>query len=527
VKNAGYRLVVATVLAALTLVLMGAGSVEEARLRALVDLAGFIRERNVGTFEYKKFVEGAISGMLRTLDPHSTFMNEENYRRMQEDQQGRFFGIGMIISRRNGKITVVAPLANTPAARIGLRAGDIIYEIEGESTEDMTVNQAVALLRGEKGTKVSIAIKRPGVKDLLHFTVTRAEIPERSVEYAFMVDEQTGYVLLKNFGERTAADMDEALQQLSDQGMKRLVLDLRNNPGGLLSAAVYVADLFLPEGSSIVSIRGRSPRDQQTFTATRSTPWETLPLVVLINRGSASGSEIVAGSVQDNDRGLVVGQTSWGKGLVQSVFMVDREEALALTTAKYYTASGRCIQRDYSKSFADYFNPRAHAKEKKEETSQESAYRTLTGRPVAGGGGITPDIQVEMGKLDDFLIDLRFRTSAFFRFALAYNQSHQDVTRDFEADGTVLAAFKAFLKQEGIAYTDEQIQAHKVYIRTTIEQEILSNRFGLAEGARRFLRIDDQFQAAVGAFDRAAALYRKAQLVRKKQASMPEKGDPV
>ena len=489
--------------------MIAAASLEETRLRKLVGLSAFIKSRTVGTFSYKAFVEGAIGGMLNTLDPHSTFMNEEAFQRMQEDQEGRFFGIGMIISKRNGKITVVSPMANTPASRHGLRSGDVIYEIDGESTEDFSVNDAVDRLRGERGTEVDIAIKRSGVKDLLRFTIERAEIPERSVEYSFMVDDNTGYILLKNFGERTASDMDEALASLTASGMKQLVLDLRNNPGGLLVAAVYVSDLFLKKGTPIVSSKGRLPTDNQVFLAESDSPYEDLPIVVLINRGSASGSEIVAGAIQDNDRGLVVGNTSWGKGLVQTVFVAGRQQALALTTAKYYTASGRCIQRDYSRSFADYYNPRSQAAEEK-ESDTAPVYRTRVGREVKGGGGIIPDMDVEMGTLDEFQVLLRFRTSAFFRFAVDYTSEHQNIPQNFRANDVVMKAFTDFLDREKIAYTPELMQQHRKYIRTTIEQEILSNRFGLPAGTKRFLTMDEQFQQALRAFPRAIALNNKS-----------------
>jgi len=499
---------VAVAVAVLCLVLIAATSAEEARLRRLVSLSAFLRTHSVATFDYEKFIEGSIGGMLKTLDPHSVFMNREEYRRMHEDQAGRFFGIGMIISMRNGKVTVVAPIANTPAARIGLRSGDVIYEIDDKSTEDMNTTGAVSLLRGKKGTKVNITIKRPGVKKLLHFTVERAEIPERTVEYAFMADADTGYILLKSFGEKSGEEMLEALQSLRKKGMKQLVLDLRNNPGGLLNAAVYISDLFLPKGDTIVSIKGRTSSDRIDFVAKKDLGFENLPLIVLINRGSASGSEIVAGAVQDNDRGLIVGKTSWGKGLVQSVFKIGGDEALALTTAKYYTASGRCIQRDYSRSFADYFNPTEQKLEKKEKDLP--LFKTKIGRKVDAGGGITPDKDVDLGTLDSLLVNLRFRTSAFFRFAIKYTNAHADIPRDFKADQGVINAFKKFLKEQKIEFTEKEFDKDITYIRTTIEQEILSTRFGLEAGARRFLKIDEQFKKAMSSFPESIALYKKS-----------------
>ncbi len=496
-------------------VAVGIASVKYSKkVASLVDLGDFLKNHSVNEFTYKKFVEGSIEGMLSTLDPHSTFLNEEAYRRMTEEQRGKFYGVGMIISQRNGKITVIAPIANTPAARAGIRSGDIIYAINGESTEGMNVNDAVSKLRGKKGTKVVITIKRPGYKKLLTFTIMRAEIPERTVEYAFMVDKETGYILIKSFGEKTGKEMYEALQKLKKQGMKRLVLDLRNNPGGLLGAAAIVSDLFLPKGDLIVYIKGREEDDRTDFYAKNNFGFEEMPLVVLINRGSASGSEIVAGAIQDNDRGLLVGKTSWGKGLVQSIFEIDRKMALALTTAKYYTPSGRCIQRDYKTSFGDYFNPQLQAEE--EKNKDKPVFKTTKlKRKVYGGGGIAPDYEVDSGKLSDFLVKLRFRDSAFFRFAVEYTNRHKDITKDFTADNNVLAQFKDFLNKNNIDFTEKDIKENLEFIKILIEQEVLNIKFGLAEGTKRYLKVDKQFQKALKLFSEAEALYKKAMKVKK------------
>ncbi len=483
------------------------------KIASLVDLGDFLKTRSVNEFTYKKFVEGSIDGMLATLDPHSTFLNEEEYRRMREEQRGKFYGVGMIISQRNGKITVIAPIANTPAAKAGLRSGDIIYAIDGESTEGMTVNDAVSKLRGKKGTKVVITIKRPGYKKLLTFTIIRAEIPERTVEYAFMIDKDTGYILLKSFGEKTGKEIYKALKKLKKQGMKKLVLDLRNNPGGLLGSAVIVSDMFLPEGDLIVYIKGRTEDDRNDFYARNNFGFENMPLVVLINRGSASGSEIVAGAIQDNDRGLIVGKTSWGKGLVQTIFEIEKKNALALTTAKYYTPSGRCIQRDYKTSFGDYFNPQIQTEEEKNKNKPKFKTTKLK-RTVYGGGGITPDYIVDSGKLSDFLVKLRFRDSAFFRFAVYYTNNHKDITKNFKADAKVIDEFKQFLKKNDIEFTDKDINSDIDYIKVLIEQEVLNIKFGLEEGTKRFLKIDKQFQKALSLFDEAEKLYKKAQKVK-------------
>jgi len=498
-KKIGFSLLVVC-----ALVVISASTVEIKRLNKLVDLTAFLREHTAGDFEYKKVTEGSIAGMLRTLDPHSHYMNEEEYSRMMEDQVGIFYGIGMVISERNGKVTVISPIENTPASRMGIRSGDIIYEINGESTEGFSVNDAVKVLRGKKGTKVAITIKRPGMKQLLHFNVKRAKISEKTVDYYFMVNKDTGYLQIKGFGEKTGKETKQALFDLKKQGMKKLVLDLRRNPGGLLNAAVDVSELFLTKGQKIVYIQGRTKQSRVDYDVRKDYGFEEIPLVVLINRGSASGSEIVAGCVQDNDRGLVVGKTSWGKGLVQSVFELDKSKALALTTAKYYTPSGRCIQRDYSTSFADYFNP------KETSTEHGKEFKTPLGRKIYGSGGIEPDEVVEIGKLNPFLIKLRISTSAFFRFAVKYTDENKVISKKFKVGKIVLSKFKDFLQKEDISFTDKDIEMNIKYIKGIIEEEIIAIKFGLNEGRKRFLAIDEQFQKALEFLPKSEKLLKES-----------------
>src|SRR5881398_2866397 len=344
-----------------------------------------------------KFVYSSIDGMLRTLDPHTSFLEPKEYADMQDRQKGSFYGLGILVTKRNDQVTVITPLEGTPAARLGIRAGDVISEVEGTSTDDLSLDEVVKRLKGPKGTTVHIKIVRVGIKEPIPLTIVRAAIPTNSISNMLMLKPGVGYIRIKDFTATTVRELDEAIDKLKEQGMQKLVLDLRQNPGGLLDAAVGVADHFLDKGQMIVYTKGRTPDSAQDYLAPGKHTKLDMPMVVVVNRGSASASEIVAGAIQDHDRGMVVGETSWGKGLVQSVYTLQYGAGLALTTSKYYTPSGRNIQRDYS-SFYDYYvvgesDDTAAAEEK--PLSDRKQYKTDTGRVVYGGGGITPDIFVK------------------------------------------------------------------------------------------------------------------------------------
>ena len=301
-------------------------------------------------------VYDGIGGMLEVLDPHSNFLDPRTFHKMRARQEGSFFGVGIIISRRDGKITVIAPMAGTPAAAKGLRTGDIITAVGEESTEGMNLDDVVDLVRGPEGTDVHLTIARPGIKDTFGVDITRTRIPQTTVRYAFMVRPDVGYIRLSEFTSSSAREVREAIERLQAEGMTKLLLDLRNNPGGSLDAAIGVVDPFLSKGDLIVTTKGRTRSSHTTLAAPGKSETFEGVVIALVNEGSASASEIVAGALQDHDRGLVIGETTWGKGLVQTVFTV-RDAGLALTTARYYTPSGRSIQRDYD-SFIDYITHR-------------------------------------------------------------------------------------------------------------------------------------------------------------------------
>ncbi|HWW61981.1 MAG TPA: S41 family peptidase, partial [Thermoanaerobaculia bacterium] len=324
------------------------------RLKEYTDLLTAVNNWSAEDIGSDKFVYASIDGMLRTLDPHTSFLEPKEYSDMQDRQKGTFYGLGILVTKRNDQVTVITPLEGTPAARLGIRAGDVISEVEGVATDDLTLDDVVKRLKGPKGTTVHIKIQRVGMKEAIPMTIVRAAIPTNSISNVLMIRPGTGYVRIKDFTATTVRELDDAIEKLQGEGMQKLVIDLRGNPGGLLDAAVGVSDHFLDKGQMIVYTKGRTPDSMAEYLAPGKHDKIDVPIVLLVNRGSASASEIVAGAIQDHDRGLVIGETSWGKGLVQSVYTLQYGAGLALTTQKYYTPAGRNIQRDYT-SFYDYY----------------------------------------------------------------------------------------------------------------------------------------------------------------------------
>jgi len=446
-------------------------------------------------------VYDGIHGMLEVLDPHSNYLDPRSFQRMRSRQEGSFFGIGIIISRRDGKVTVIAPMAGTPAARKGLRTGDVISAVGGESTEDRTLDEVVEMVRGPEGSAVLLEITRPGMDEPFDVEITRARIPQNSVRFAFMLRPSVGYIRLSEFTNTSVRELREALERLATEGMDSLLLDLRNNPGGPLDAAVGVSDAFLTEGQLVVSTRGRTPENNSTLTAPgRGEPFFG-PLIVLVNEGSASASEIVAGAVQDHDRGIVLGEITWGKGLVQTVYTV-RDTGLALTTARYYTPSGRSIQRDYN-SFIDYITHRNGT-----SPSDESVeiFETDAGRTVLGGGGVTPDVEVTGRLLSDEVARL-YGNTAFFRFGVELlkevpEEEQPDYAVRFDADPDVINRFFDWVATEEILTTDQAATLRgddlsMEDVARGIHVEILNATLGLDEGYRLAIEADDQIITAL------------------------------
>ncbi len=453
----------------------------------------------------KAIYNGAIPGMLHVLDPHSNFFDPKAYALLREDQRGKYYGVGMTVGPRNNKVIVIAPFVGTPAYRAGIRPGDIIVAVDGKPTDNMSTGDVADLLKGPKGTTVHISIQREGAEKPLEFAVVRDEIPRYSVDLHFLVRPGIGYMHVAQFNETTEHEVAQALDEMGD--LKGLILDLRQNPGGLLSEGVGVADKFLRKGALIVSHHGRSSPEKR-YVATHGNGGKEYPLVVLVNRGTASAAEIVAGAIQDHDRGLIAGETTFGKGLVQTVYPLVENTGLALTTAKYYTPSGRLIQRDYSNvSLYDYY----YNREGEENNGSHEIKLTDSGRTVYGGGGISPDVKIAAVKSNRFQ-DSLLQHYAFFNFAKHYVITHHP-TNKFEVDDVVLQDFRKFLDEEKIPYTESDLVENNDWIRSSIRSEIFVDAFGQEEGLKVRAESDPQIIKALDLLPQAKALADNARRV--------------
>ncbi len=408
-----------------------------------------------------ELTDAAINGIRNILDPHTTVFAPKDYESLRVSMEGKFGGVGITISLRDNILTVISPLSGTPAFKLGIRAGDRIRKIDGKETKGMSLDDAVNKLRGKIGTDVTVAIEREGVPDLMDYTITRAEIIVHAVPYYGMVTPEIGYIKLATFSDKTTSDVENALRSLQKQGMKKLILDMRYNPGGLLNQAIEISELFLKPGNVIVSTRGRT---QKTESAARRTPLvkPEVPMVVLVNQGSASAAEIVSGALQDWDRALIVGKTSFGKGSVQTIFPLDNAgNALKLTTAFYYLPFGRCINKpengikglklqEEDDEEADE-NEVAKTDSVKADTAKRDTFYTNNGRMMFGGGGIKPDVDVELDPMP-WVVQVQERMAMYFKFAVKIRPSLEKagvkVNSEWVVPDTLFTQFKAFCKKD-------------------------------------------------------------------------------
>jgi len=463
--------------------------------------------------------DGAIPGMLQVLDPHSHFYDPKSYARLREDQRGRYYGVGMMIEQQNAKVYVVTPYEDTPSYRAGIHPADQIFAIDGKSTDGWTSDQVAKALKGPKGTHVQVTMVRYGQAKPLVFDLVRDEIPHPSIDLKFEIKPGIGYIHLTQFQETTGQEMEDAINSFGD--LKGLLLDLRENPGGLLSQAVDVCDHLLAKGQTIVSQRGRAYSDQN-YVATHGNGGKTFPIVVLVNRDTASAAEIVSGALQDHDRALIVGETTFGKGLVQTVYNLSENSGLALTTYHYYTPSGRLIQRNYQGlSLYDYYN---HAGALAADSSNKEVKLTDSGRTVYGGGGITPDQKIVTPKTNRFQDELVYK-DVFFHFAPVYVASHT-VDKNFQVDDEVISEFKKFLTSQDVEFTDADINGVRDWLNARIKKDIVTIQFGQLEGLRTMAEWDPTIQKALSYMPEAQALEDNAHKVLAEKAQARAAASP-
>jgi carboxyl-terminal processing protease len=482
------------------------------RARLFDEVINFVQARYVEPHTEADLYKKAVEGLLTELgDPHTTFMTAEQYADLHRTTTGEYGGLGIQISSRDGWVTAVSILPGTPAERQGMRVGDRFLEIDGKSVEGWTDDQAVKELRGPKGTPVQLKVQRVGVEEPITFTITRAEIHVRSVPYSYMVAPGVGYANLIVFSQTSTQELRTAIDSLRAQGARSLVLDLRGNPGGLLDEGVSISDLFLPRGDAVVETRARDPRESETYRATTPETYEGLKVAVLVDAYSASAAEIVAGALQDHDRAVVLGTTTYGKGSVQSLFPLSGGNFLKMTTAKWYTPVGRSIQKDVKEgdqtaaAAADPAVMGADGTPVEQDTTKRVPYRTDSGRTVFGGGGIVPDLIVRQDTATEAEKEF-FRAAsrqaakfqdALFGYAVAYERAHPELRPDFAVTPQMRREFYDRLRANGVEVTLEQFQGAQRFIDVQLIDEIARSKFGPPVAVRRDDATDRVLQEAI------------------------------
>ena len=455
---------------------------------------------------------GAIPGMLRTLDPHSAFYDPKSWQLMREGQSGHYYGVGMLIGAPQSQVVVMHPFEGSPAFRAGIHPGDQIIEVNDQKITKPDTSIVSGLLKGPRGTTAVIKVRRTGAADPLTFTVVRDIVPRDSVNYAFWIQPGIAYMKIEAFNETTSHEVDRALAKFDESQIQGLILDLRNNPGGLVHEAVNVADRFLHKGQTIVSHHGRASTEQK-FAAPKGERGPEYPIVVLVNRGTASAAEIVSGALQDHDRAVIIGENTFGKGLVQAPFPVTGNGALMLTIAKYYTPSGRLIQRDYEhRSFYEYYSRNeGHSNEK-------DMKKTDGGRTVFGGDGISPDERYSDTKLDKLERQLLGR-STFFFYSPEYFAKHPVIMeKAWKPDAALLEDFQTYATQHKVEFTPEEWNKDNSWISERLREELFITAFSKEQSDKVVLENDPELRRGVEALPSAKALLEKTKQTLAKQS---------
>ncbi len=491
------------------------------------DVLSLTQKYYVEDVDTQKLVEDAINGLLADLDPHSVYIPANQLENIEESFRGDFEGIGIEFQIVNDTVVVVSSITGGPSEQLGILPGDRIIKVDGKNFIGVSTEKVQATLRGEAGTKVNVAILRNGNKDLIDYEITRDKIPLYSIDSHLMIDQQTGYVSVSRFSETTFDELKSSLNDLKKGGMTQLILDLRSNPGGYLKQAVDISDLFIDGKKKIVFTKGRRSEYNEDYNASKYSEYEKIPLIILINHGSASASEIVAGAIQDWDRGLIIGETSFGKGLVQKQFDLSDNSAIRLTISKYYTPSGRSIQRDYKtiKSKDDYYADAQNRVEVEgeniehntESDSSAEYFLTESGRKVFGGGGITPDYIVKNEKLTDYSTNL-LKNNVFYEFVLKYldinknnilsvfNGELKKFNSTFELNETEINNFIKFAENKEVKFSSEDFTKDKSYILTRLKAEIARNFWKNEGWYSIMIKSDEQVLKALTLFSEAKSI---------------------
>ncbi len=421
-----------------------------------------VNQRYVDDVDPKDFIEAGIEGMLETLDPYTVYFRPDNLESLEMITKGEYGGVGIEIGTRgkNRELTVISPIEDTPAARKGLKAGDVIIAVDGKSTEGFTTQDASKIIRGEAGTDVVLTIRRAGFDKPLDYTLTRANIKIHDVAYSGILEGDIGYIKLVRFSGNAGEELNAALKEVLNQNPEGLILDLRSNPGGLLPSAVAVAEQFLAPEQSIVSTKGRIPNSKREFIARGNAKAADIPLVILTNRGSASASEIVAGAIQDHDRGIIIGKRTFGKGLVQTVMSLSNGAKLKLTTARYYTPSGRLIQKELNHDEISVDDENTEDLTQVEldappapSDSTEIEYYTTNGRRVYGGGGINPDLDVDLPLINRAIVEM-YRRDLFFSFMDEFMNNGTEIDT-VNVTEEIVDEFQQFLIEQEFSFQKE------------------------------------------------------------------------
>jgi carboxyl-terminal processing protease len=493
---------------------------ERQQMDALVELMHYVRQNYYEETNTVDLLHGAIEGYVSQLDPHSTYIRPDELHDTQERLRGSFEGIGIFFEIVDNVLTVLSPIEGSPAFRAGLLPGDQIYRIDGKSALNLKTKDVTDMLKGTKGTQVIVSVRREGEQDLIDFDIVRDKIEVPSVPYAFMLSDAIGYVKVTRFSARTGEELETAIGDLLLQGSQKLILDLRGNGGGYLEQAVVVANQFIEKGRRLVYTEGRYRQSRQNHLGQREPIFAPdLPLIVLVDRFSASASEIVAGAIQDYDRGLVVGHTTFGKGLVQKQFHLKNQGAVLLTIARYFTPSGRPIQRSfgqdreaYQKEGYDDYDPNSDP----DSLASKKVYHTrILKRKVFGGGGITPDVPIDADTLGTFarVLVKPNNFSTFLSFAKRQEahmlQQYSDFDsffKSYEPGPRELAEFRSLLKEKALSFTEFEFQETVPFIKKQIKQQIAQIRWGnWAEGRVR-VQQDLQVSQAIALFGQAEKL---------------------